>query len=129
MAAEFEGDVLRPPGVGPERVVTAPEEIIASYNPPPLKKGGTVLAGVGIVRAGEPMKRSVDGKTWVKAAFADATAVNETACNATAEAHQINLLFGGVINAKVAAITATNAAALATALKGKYIPGFDYISF
>lgn len=127
--AEFEGNVLRPPGVGPVKVVAAPEELIASYNPPPLIKGGTVLAGVGVLRVGEPMKRSADGKTWVKAAFADAQALNKTAVDVTAENHLINLVFGGVVNAKVAAITTTNAAALATALGGKYIPGFEYLKF
>jgi hypothetical protein len=127
--AEFEGNVLRPPGSGVTKTVAAPEELLASYNPPPLIKGGTVLSGVGIVRAGEPMKRSTDGKTWVKAAFADATALNKTAFDATNEAHLADLVFGGVVNVKVAAITAANAAALATALGGRYIPKFEYLKF
>lgn len=127
--AEFEGNVLRPPGVGATKTVAPPEELLAAYNPPPLKKGGTVLAGVGVLRVGEPMKRSTNGKTWVKAAYADATALNYTAVDCTTEAHLVNLIFGGVVNVKVAAITATNAAALATALKGTYIPGFDYLKF
>lgn len=127
--AEYEGNVLRPPGVGATKTVANPEELLAAYNPAPLKKGGTVLAGVGVLRVGEPMKRSSDGKTWVKAAYADATALNYTATDATSEAKLINLIFGGVINAKVTAITSANAAALATALGGTYIAGFNYIKF
>jgi hypothetical protein len=127
--AEFEGNVLRPPGVGVTKTVAPPEELLASYNPPPLKKGGTVLAGVGILRVGEPMKPSADGKTWVKAAYADAKALNYTAVDATSENRLINLIFGGVINVKVVAITAANATALATALGGTYIPNFGYLKF
>lgn len=127
--AEFEGNVLRPPGFGPTKTFDAPEELLAATGNGYLQKGGTVLAGVGILRVGEPIKRSVDGKTWVKAAFADATALNRTAVDATAEAKLINVVLGGVVNVNVQAITAANAAALATALKGTYIPGFNYIKF
>jgi hypothetical protein len=127
--AEYEGNVLRPPGVGATKTVAPPEELLAAYNPPPLIKGGTVLAGAGTFRVGEPIKRSANGKTWVKAAFTDAQALNKTAVDATTEAHLINVVYGGVINVNVAAIGTSNAAALATALGGKYIVGFGYLKF
>lgn len=127
--AEYEGVVLRPPGVGPTKVVDDPVELLWAYNPPPLKKGGTVLAGVGVLRTGEPLKRSADGKTWVKAAYADATALNYTATDATSEAKLINVILSGVINVNIPAITGTNAAALATALGGTYNAEFGYIKF
>src|SRR3954471_23421339 len=114
--AELEGNVLRPPGVGATKTVAPPEELLAAYSPPPLKKGGTVLAGVGVLRVGEPIKRSVDGKTWVVATYATATALNYTAVDATTEAKLINVILGGVVNANVTAIGAANAAALATSL-------------
>lgn len=128
--AEFEGNVLRPPGVGSIRSVLPPEELIASYNPPPLKKGGTVKAGVGVLRVGEAMARDSDG-TYKKAGanFSGVVALNETAVDCTTEAHLVNLIFGGVVTADVAAITAANGAALATALGGTYIDGFHYIKF
>lgn len=130
--AEFEGNVLRPPGVGATKTVAPPEELLAAYNPAPLKKGGTVQAGAGVLRVGEPMKRGGTGsKYWVKATAADLSdteALNYTAVDCTTEDHLINLIFGGVVNAKVAAIgNATKAGQIATALGGKYIPKFEYI--
>lgn len=130
--AELEGNVLRPPGMGATKTVAPPEELLASYNPAPLKKGGTVQAGVGILRVGEPMKRGGTGnKFWVKATatdLADCEALNYTAVDCTTESHLINLIFGGVINAGVVAIGgATKGAQIAAAMGGKYIPGFNYI--
>jgi hypothetical protein len=129
MATEYEGQVLRPPGTKSTATVAPPEELLAAYSPPPLQKGGTVLTGVGVLRVGEPIKRSVDGKTWVVATYATATALNRTATDATSEAKLINVVLGGVINVNVAAIGAANAAALATSLGGTYYPGFGYIKF
>lgn len=128
--AEYEGNVLRPPGMGAPRTVAAPEEIIASYNPPPTKKGGTVKAGVGVLRAGEPLKYDTGTKSYIKASsdYTDATCVNVTEVDCTSEDHLVNILFGGVINARVTAIK-TKEAALATALGGTYIPQFGYIKF
>lgn len=129
--AEFEGNVLRPPGVGPTKTVANPEELLASYNPPPLKKGGTVKAGVGILRVGEPLKLAADGKTYDKVAtpFTGVIGLNYTAVDATTEDHLINIIMGGVINTKVLAITAANAPALATALGGTYYARFGYLKF
>jgi hypothetical protein len=127
--AELEGNVLRPPGFGPTKTFDAPEELLAQTGQGYLQKGGTVLAGVGILRVGEPIKRSSDGKTWIKASYGTATALNRTAVDATAENKLINVVLGGVVNARVQAITPTNAAALATALGGTYITGFDHIKF
>lgn len=129
--AELEGNVLRPPGVGATKTVSPPEEILYSYSPPPLIKGGTVKAGKGIIRDGEPMKLEADGKTYEKVAtpFTNAVGVCKTAVDCTTEAHLINIIFGGTINAKVQAITAANAAALATALGGVYNARLGFIKF
>lgn len=126
--AEYEGNVLRPPGVGATKTVDAPEELLAAYNPPPLKKGGTVKAGQGVLRVGEPLKRSVDGKTWVKAAAADAEALNYTATDATTEDRLVNIILSGVVNGNVAALKG-NEEDVATALGGKVIASFNYIQF
>lgn len=129
--AEFEGNVLRPPGVGATKVVAPPEELLFAYNPPPLKKGGTVKAGAGVLRVGEPLKLAADGKTYEKVAtpFTGVVGLNYTAVDATAEAKLVNIIFGGVINTKVLAITSANAVALATALGGVYNPTFGFIKF
>lgn len=129
MPVEYEGNVLRPPGMTSPIAFAPPEEILAAYSPDPVKKGGTVQAGAGVLRVGEPMK--FDGAGYlVKATstYADAVCVNVTATDCTTEAHEINVLFGGCINAKVAAIS-TKEAALATALGGRYISQFGYIIF
>ena len=132
MATEYEGNVLRPPGMGAVKTVSAPEEALAAYNPPPLKKGGTVQAGAGVLRVCEPLKYDGSGylvkSVLTAGAYDQVDAVNVTAVDCTTEAHEVNVLFSGVINAKVAAVVG-NEDALATALGGTYNAQFGWIRF
>lgn len=129
--AEFEGNVLRPPGVGPVVSVANPEELLAATGQGLLKKGGTVKAGAGVLRTGEPLKLAADGKTYVKdvTPFSSTVALNYTAVDATTEDRLVNLIMGGVVNVNVSGIGASNASALATALGGTYYARFGYIKF
>jgi len=128
--ADYEGNVLRPPGVSEPTVVAGSEELLYAYNPPPLKKGGTVKAGVGVLRVGEPIKYDSASKTWVKATAADAEALNYKAVDATAEARLINVIFSAVVNTKVAALREqADLDALATQLGVKYDANYGFIQF
>lgn len=132
MVTEYEGNVLRPPGESAITTFVSPEEILAAYNPPPLKKGGTVKAGAGVLRVGEPLKYDSNGylvkSVLTAGAYDKVDAINVTAVDCTTEDHLVNVLFGGVINAKVAAITGSETG-LATALGGHYNAQFGWIKF
>lgn len=127
--ADYEGSVLRPPGFSAPKVVEGSEELLYAYNPAPTKKGGTVKAGAGVLRAGEPIKLDTDG-TWVKATELDAEALNYKAVDASNEDHLINVIFGGVVNATVSGMSdIADKTALATKLGGTYNEAYGFIKF
>lgn len=126
--AEYEGNVLRPPGMGAIVTVVSPEEVLYSFANQ-VKKGGTAQAGAGVFKVGEPVK--YDGSGYIVKASAsptDAVGVNVTAVDCTTEAHELNVLFGGVVNAKVSGIVGKETV-LATALGGIYNSTLGYIKF
>lgn len=127
--ASYEGDVLRPPGVSAPTVVEGSEELLYSTASLPLKKGGTVLAGVGVLKTGEPIKYDDATKTWVKAAVADAEALNYKGVDATAEGRLINVIFGGTVNTTVSGLASLDLAALATKLGGTYNADYGFLRF
>jgi len=59
------GNILEVPGTSQVAEVK-PGDVLASYSPPPLIKGGTVKAGQGLIAAGTLMALEVSSKKYVK---------------------------------------------------------------
>lgn len=129
--AELEGNVLRPPGFGPTVTFDPVEELLASTGHGYVQKGGTVQAGQGVIRVGEPMIRGGAGnKYWVKSTAGACTAFARNAVDATSEAKLINVVLSGTINVNTQALTGTGATLAGNAaLNGKYVAGFEYFIF
>jgi hypothetical protein len=62
--AEAYGNILDPPGFKTVAEVK-PGDILASYSPPPLVKGGTLSSGQGLVAAGTVMALNTSTKKYV----------------------------------------------------------------
>lgn len=127
--ASYEGDVLRPPGVSAPTVVEGSEELLYSTASLPLKKGGKVESGVGVLKTGEPIKFNTTTNSWVKATEEDAEALNYKATDATSEARLINVIFGATVNTKVSGLKELDLDALATQLGGKYDANYGFMRF
>jgi hypothetical protein len=133
--AELEGNVLRPPGFGPTVTFDHPEELLASTGHGYIQKGGTVAAGTGTYKVGEPVRRDTAGNNtlWIKATHSTAEGLVRNAVDATSEKKLINVVLSGAINTNIQAINGSGGsvvpATLATTLGGKYFPKFEYIIF
>lgn len=134
--ASYEGDVIYAPGYAKSEVTT-PIEILYSTEGL-LQKGGTLKPGQGDLPAGTAMKYDSATKRYEKA-----TSAAETTCflrlgastgDANALPHQAPLVLGGTLKAQFlningTAVDATAAAALATALTGKYNAERNFLKF
>jgi hypothetical protein len=145
--ADAYGNVMRAPGTSTKARVND-VEVLYSYSPPPLKKGGTLKvavngAGGTALQPGLPMAYVTATKTWqpALAAGTDAVAFLVTGVDSGAASDipkQINFIARGVVKLDVvlaainlyygSAIT-TLPAGLVTALGAKVNTDYGYISF
>lgn len=135
MTTQLPGNVMRPP-VTTTLVAAAPEELMGSMEDY-IQKGGTVASGTGVLRVGELMKFNSGTGMWEKALSTTAEAMNRTAVDATNDAASINVILKGCVNSKVSGIVAglsgapltTRLGEITVALKGRYVPAFNFIIF
>jgi hypothetical protein len=138
--AELEGNVLRPPGLGPTVTFDPPEELLASTGHGYVQKGGT-LAVNGVYRVGEPVIQTgatsaAGDKIWVKSTRALCTGFVRTAVDTTGGQKLANIVLSGTINCNVQALSAGTYNATTksdlngnTALKGRYVDHLAYFIF
>lgn len=135
--AEYEGNVLRPPGMGTERWNPDVEELLAStvgYS----QYGGTVAQNTtgnatdnpaNVLLVGQPMKYDDTSKKWVVATGIDVQAFNRNAVDTSDGDHLINLVWKGTIKLSVSGLKGADVNALATTLNGKVDPAYGYLTF
>lgn len=135
--AEYEGNALHLPGVGPESWNPDVEELLAStvgYT----QVGGTVAKGTtgnatsnpsGVLLVGQPVKFDNTSKMWVVATAADAEGFNRNAVDTSKEGRQINIVTKGTIKLGVSGLKGVTLATLATTLGGRILPAYGYFTF
>lgn len=130
---EYEGNVLRPPGVGPETQQPDVEELLAStvgYT----QKGGTVESGAGVLEVGTPVTFNGTSGFWEKVDDVAAGQVQgfvRNAVDVTTEDKLINVVVKGTIKTAVRGLTGVDAEDLATSIGGgaRVIPAFGWLTF
>lgn len=126
--AEYEGNVLRPPGVSTPVFNPDVEELLGSavgYT----QKGGTVEAGIGILEVGTPVKFNGTSGYWEKATASDVEGFVRHAVDATSEDMLINVVLKGTIKKSVKGLALFDWSTAATTLNGREIDAFGWFTF
>lgn len=141
--AELEGNVLRPPGVGPEIRTDDVEELLAStvgYT----QKGGTLEAdatggqnGDGVLEVGTPLKFNATSGYWEEATVTAGTPVAgsvegflRNAVDIANEDKLINIVVKGTIKLAVRGLEGIDGDDLAGSITGaRVIPAYGWLTF
>lgn len=135
--AEYEGNVLRVPGVSAPKWNPDVEELLAStvgYS----QYGGTVAKNTtgnatgnpaNVLLVGQPVKYDNATKMWVVATADDAQGFNRNAVDTSDGAHTINIVYKGTIKLGVSGLKGVVVATLATTLGGRVDAAYGYLTF
>lgn len=134
---EYEGSVLRPPGVGTESQQPEVEELLGStvgYT----QKGGTIASGTGVLKVGAPVKFNTGTGYWEKSTIAaGSTTAGEIegfvrhAVDATSEAKLINVVVKGTIRLAVEGLDSVDVDDIVDGVGGgaRLTPAFGWLTF